>query len=103
MISKLINWLEYKRGLAITISNLYYRMFLEEECVSPEEIIPKGNIEEFRIDKSLIENSMKKVSEKWENYYAEAVYYAMLSKSKVRLIFTSKSRLEKILENLHRR
>jgi hypothetical protein len=100
MISKVKNWFEYKRRLAMTIANLNYRIYTRESSVSYEDIFPPSNIEEFRIDRRIIEESLKKVSEKWENYYSESVYYALLSKSKLRLFFTRKSKLEKILNEV---
>ena len=101
-MKKIYDWLEYKRRVAVTIANLKYRLYMNSNCVPVEEIIPNGDIHEFHIREELIENSLREVSEKWENYYAEAVYYALLSKSTIKLIFTPKSKLERILEETRR-
>lgn len=97
MISKIYDWIEYKRRLAITIANLNYRIYKRGEYVPVDEIIPKGNIHEFTIDEKIVNESMKRISEGWD-YYANAIYYANLSKSRVKLIFTRKSKLERVLD-----
>ena len=103
MKNKILEWLEYKRRITVTVANYYWKNYLEVDDIikGKTDILMNVSLKDInqKFEEFMLDKTKEEILE-WQNYKELAIYYSRLSKSKYKLFIIPKSKLERKLKEI---